>query len=78
MFTYTESNIKARCVAAITDDTLVPVMGMVKFPANRTQDYICGLQFASLMVTELDELGNLPDDSQPTEYFADDLGRFNF
>ena len=63
---------------AITDDTLVPIMGMVKFPANRTQDYICGLQFASLMVTELDELGNLPDDSQPTEYFADDLGRFNF
>ena len=63
---------------AITDDTLVPVMGMVKFPSNRTQDYICGLQFASLMVTELDELGNLPDDSQPTEYYADDLGRFNF
>ena len=63
---------------AITDDTLVQVMGMVKFPANRTQEYICGLQFASLMVTELDELGNLLDDSQPTEYFADDLGRFNF
>ncbi|CAL6383485.1 unnamed protein product [Bathycoccus prasinos] len=63
---------------AITDDTVVQVTGMVKFPASRTQEYICGLQFASLMVTQLDELGNLRDDSQPTKYVADDLGRFNF
>ena len=47
-------------------------------PADRTQGYICGLQFAALKVTELDELGNLTDDSQTTEYFADDLGRFTF
>ena len=38
----------------IEDNTVVPVVVMVRFPGFRTQDYVCGLQFANVYTTELD------------------------
>ena len=61
---------------AITDDTVMPVTVMIRFPGSRTQDYVCGLPFANVYTTELDANGNIKDSqAKATAYIADDLGR---
>ena len=59
----------------ITDDTSVLVYGIVRFPASRTQDYLCGLPRAVISVFEIID----GVESENADYiYADDLGYFNF
>jgi len=59
----------------ITDDTSVLVYGVVRFPASRTQEYLCGVSRAVISVYEvIDGVA-----SEEADYiYADDLGFFNF
>ena len=59
----------------ITDDTSVLVYGVVRFPASRTQEYLCGLPRAVISVYEI--LDGVASDEGDYIY-ADDLGFFNF
>ena len=66
----------------IEDNTVVPVVVMVRFPGFRTQDYMCGLQFANVYTTELDVTqkdadGNYKVKGSANAYVADDLGRMD-
>jgi hypothetical protein len=73
----------------IEDNTAVLVTGMVRFPASRTQDFVCGLQFATISAYEgkkcdAEEIARkecspkgYKYDVEATNYTADDLGRFD-
>ena len=66
----------------IEDNTVVPVVVMVRFPGFRTQNYVCGLQFANVYTTELDVTqkdadGNYKVKGSANAYVADDLGRMD-
>ena len=66
----------------IEDNTVVPVVVMVRFPGFRTQNYVCGLQFANVYTTELDVTqkdtdGNYKAKGSANAYVADDLGRMD-
>jgi len=73
----------------IEDKTAVKVTGMVRFPGPRTQDFVCGLQFATISAYEgkkcdAEELARgdcspkgYKYELEPVNYTADDLGRFD-
>ncbi|CAL6288116.1 unnamed protein product [Bathycoccus prasinos] len=73
----------------IEDKTAVKVTGMVRFPGSRTQDFVCGLQFATISAYEgkkcdAEELARgdcspkgYKYELEPVNYTADDLGRFD-
>ena len=66
----------------IEDNTVVPVVVMVRYLGFRTQDYVCGLQFANVYTTELDVTqkdahGNYMTKGEAQSYIADDLGRMD-
>ena len=72
--------------ADIEDTTAVKVTGMVRFPGERTQKFICGLQFATISAykgvkCDFDETGCSPNhykyETAAEEYSADELGRFD-
>jgi len=69
-----------------TDETAVLVTGMVRFPASRTANHICGLQFATVSaykgrkcdsdaISSCSVAGYMYD-SDPEIYYADKLGHF--
>ena len=72
----------------IQDKTTVPVSGFVRFPSNRTQRYVCGLQFPTILAYEgqlcdFDELHECSPrgykyETKPDSYEADELGHFDF
>ena len=72
----------------IQDKTTVPVSGVVRFPPNRTQGFVCGLQFPTILAYEgqlcdFDELHECSPrgykyETKPDSYDADELGFFNF
>jgi len=57
----------------IADDTVQPVFVMVRHKGTRTQNFICGLQFAKVIVREIGQDGEAK--GQDKEYTTDDLGR---
>jgi hypothetical protein len=84
--------IKHRGIAGdeIEDNTAVIVTGMVRFPADRTQNYVCGLQFATvtaykgkkcnseeLKIDGLCSPKGYQYETEPDVYRSDDLGRFD-
>ena len=70
----------------IEDTTAVKVTGMVRFPGERTQKFICGLQFATISAykgvkCDFDETGCSPAgykyETAAEVYSADEIGRFD-
>jgi hypothetical protein len=73
----------------IEDNTAVIVTGIVRFPGEQTQNYVCGLQYATISAFEgkkcdAEELahgGCSPKgykyEFEPVNYTADDTGRFD-
>ena len=68
----------------IEDTTAVKVTGMVRFPGERTQKFICGLQFATISAykgvkCDFDETGCSPAgykyETAAEAYSADEIGR---
>ena len=59
----------------ISDDTSVLVYGVVRFPASRTQEYLCGVPRAVISVYEIID-GVVANEGD--YIYADDLGFFNF
>ena len=73
----------------IEDNTAVIVTGIVRFPGEQTQNYVCGLQYATISAFEgkkcdAEELARgscspkgYKYEFEPVNYTADDTGRFD-
>ena len=61
----------------LIDYTSVVVSGMVRFPAEKTQQFVCGLQFAVIKAYKHSKTQD-GYNSEPLIFKTDDLGRFDF
>ena len=71
--------IRHRKIAGVPliDYTSVVVSGMVRFPAEKTQQFVCGLQFAVIKAYKHSKTQD-GYNSEPLIFKTDDLGRFDF